>query len=755
MIAGGTRTGLLAWAVAAVLLSGTVSTALAGENVFTLGAASIGQGWGETENQPIASPIPGADRDLKPSLSERAWLVAYGDALLQVPATLNAARAADWYDVPSDLWRAHVHSFQPVPRDLPAKLDERRRAAELALLAELDQRFEMLTARVRAASYIVLPAETTMDGVAGKVNYCGWIRDEFAPITPLRRNLFARCIADRDKFLTALVVQVAKLVPVPPLPRLGDKAASGLLAGTDGLTDARARAGDIYELPTSVHPNENTAPWDYQAAVHLFQATLRARFIAALPGLTDELHAELRASAQSDVLESPEQACAKALGPYAGTLASVPGIEEAATRLQLDCQTIAAEVQQARMERLQQKLAPSSVVSATNAAPTVAPDDTAGLQGPNALCAQSLRTAIPGIQYNEFNGAYVPFAVNAPAEAQRQLIASCIKQTWVVVDAQLRRLAASAVSASRPATDTLENWDKASWFVTPNYSAIPRQDRDWSEMTKRYTSFFEQGEAPVRKEAAARFVSQIDAAYGRTTYMDPPEARVLCVRHLRPPQSEAAIAVFGLASAHDQAVLANESQSSGLSALDAKAWIEATCQLHHDELTKKRVQEALAQAGTDASFKKGEKIGVRDAAGNVQMFDPVSVVSGAAIDGFAVRFKPGWLSGSTLRITPLGQANPTLTADLDEKTRPDGVSYLEINGLTSLPGLDGPEETLRCIGVPLEKAQTDIGDELQKAVITGALGGISAMERHYQGGKRLAEFSQACQSAKIGFLGAP
>ncbi len=728
--------------------------ARASAEAFRLAGPVSGETWGQQAYQPVASAPGDAGADLPPGLKLREWLAAYVEALAGMPETLDVARAHSWFTVPEPLMTARIGHAVALPPELQAVLSAKQAHAQEALLAELDQRFRVLAEQAEAATAIALPEETAEP--FGKVRYCGWIGGLQMPASPLRGALRARCLQDRDAFLVRLVRHLAKVAAIPTLPS-SDEAMAATPQSVAASAGPQARdLSQSLRLPRSVIPGEVNAPFDYPGAVRLYRATLRARFASSLPALDSQLRQSLAVLDASQVVATPGAACPGMLGAYGGDRIAPDLAGGVALRLSQACGSGVAEQAGRKLPLIQKKLSEKALraLADVDATPAERIED---VQGPQAMCQFALK---PYLQDGNADDAPSPLAGLA------QLRRDCLSLAGSVVEARLRRRAAFAIDQARPPQDTPQAWDHAFWFALPphGYGFIARADPDLNAMQARYIELYEggipepdakAGEASVRAAASRRFADAVEAAYAGADYLDPPQARALCDGRYGTP-GEAALNGARPATADEAtAGIANLRAAHGLSFPDATSLITQTCRLRHDALLRARLAEAAKSSGADVLFAAGEMVAVSDVDGRLGWEPPAALVNGAAVDGLQVRFaQGGLLTSPSMTVTPFGRGSPALSGALRKVPRGDGIEMLEVRGMGSLPGLDGPFATLRCLGMPV--AREGFSGQMQ-ALVGMAVAGLSYWPQDgragIEQGMRTMDDAAACAAAKAAFAG--
>ena len=739
-------------ATATAIAAGPVGRASA--DTFRLAGPVSGETWGQQAYQPVASAPGRAGADLPPGMKLREWLAAYVGALAAMRETLDVARAHSWFTVPEPLMTARIGHAVALPPELQAVLSAKQAHAQASLLAELDQRFKTLAEHAEAATAIALPDETAEP--VGRVRYCGWIEGLQMPASPLRGALRARCLRDRDAFLVRLVRHMAGVAAIPALPSPGEA-----MAATPQSVAASAgpQARDLSQslrLPRSVIPGEVNAPFDYPGAVRLYRATLRTRFASSLPELEGQLRQSLAVLDASQVVATPGVACPGMLGAYDGNRIAPDLAGGVTLRLSQACGSGVVEQAGRKLPLIKAKLSEKARRALADVDATPA-ERIEVVRGPRAMCQFALQ---PYLQ--DGRADYAP----SPLAGVAQLRQDCLSLAGSVVEAKLRRRAAFAIDQARPPQDTPQAWDHASWFALPphGYGFIAGADPDLNAMQARYLQLYEggipepdakPGEASVRAATSRRFADAVEAAYAGAAYLDPPQARALCDGRYR-TSGEAALDGLRPSTA-DGAVarIANLRAAHGLSFPDATSLIAQTCRLRHEALLRVRLSEAAKSSGADMLFAAGEMVAVSDVDGRLGWEPPAALVNGAAVDGVQVRFaQGGLLTSPSMTVTPFGRGSPALSGSLRRVTRDDGVEMLEVRGMESLPGLDGPFATLRCLGMPVAKE----GFRGQMQALVGiALAGLSYWPQDgragMEQGMRTMDDAAACAAAKAAFAG--
>jgi len=251
-------------------------------------------------------------------------------------------------------------------------------------------------------------------------------------------------------------------------------------------------------------------------------------------------------------------------------------------------------------------------------------------------------------------------------------------------------------------------------------------------------------------------VEQISAAFASAGDAETPYVTKVCAGQARPPGDVMLGNILGQQPNPDavRRQLKGFEAADGLSASEARAWVTGVCRTGYDVMLARRLAKADADSGVGQVFTPGMPFWVRTPDGALQAADPAQLVHDAAVDGLQVVFGPGGLFRSPkVGVTPFGRTQPRLDGTLRKLVRADGVEGLEVTGLPSLPGLDGPAATIICLALPT--AQAAYEGQLQ-TVFGILLGGLLDAPRTggemARTGWQTAEAAAACQVAKRRFV---
>jgi hypothetical protein len=745
------RVVFCAWIIAQLIAAVLPGTASAG--AFVLSDPRIDSSWGRQSAQPIApSSTDDADAGLPSGLTGQARARAYVEALTASRVTLDEAARFHFYapanaaafDTRPD--RPHVQlETGPTAGAYAAAAGEKTRAAEPILQAELDARFVALTAAMEQAGSIVLPSP------AAPVTYCRWIaRTVHSPMPPLAAVVWKNCMADRDRFVAALVHRLADLVVIPDLSSIAP-----LAPGYDDMHLSRA-----------VLPGEVLLPLPFEDLNATFQERLRTRFEAARPGLEAQLTRSLAIRASSDVILPPDIECRDVLGSYAGPLALRPAAAPVASALNRACMDAVARWIPSALERIQHE-----VVASLDGDLARLQANPAGefhvARTPRQECSSALAPHFPA-PVNHYDRDGWPFA-GLDATQSDGLRQACLVAAQRVAKAVADRQLAAAVSASQPDTDTLEGWTDHGWYAVPPRSkaaaAFPTNPMAMQPYDAAAQSAYEAAMAPKRKAAAERFVAGIERAFDVGSGVEPAAAATACAKREGNPSDEAFRSFlntpFDPIAGH-RGMDALRAKPT-LTAREAEDWVSLTCRILHDDTTARRVELAVAASNVSSAFPNGLDLVVPSHADGSQIVvDPTALVRAAAIDGIQVAYEQhgsywtrpwGGGSGKGMRVTPFAATSPTITGTLQDGKRPDGTGYLLITAMEELPGLHSPEETIGCLDSPSGRTGADL-----KA---NRLFGVAAAMFSYMpedGGRIVADSVRqqgalvACDAAKRAFL---
>ena len=655
-------------------------------------AGPVGQEtWGKNLNQPIApNELRYADKIFQSDLKGQQWLSAYvADILASLP-NLNAARAHRWYALPSLNDLVNEHGLRPAPTSASTlqSFEDKQSRDMPALLVELDQRFATLTRLADEATQITLPPES----FTGTVAYCSWIKDATTAPSTLSRTLYSRCLQDRDAYLNQLIRHLAELQPLPTLP----------------APDPLPR----YRLSRAVIPADLSAPgFDFQGGEQLFHKIYEERLAANYSVLAENLQRAIEQLDVSNRIRPPDVECRTILGGY-GSL----------RKLSEECQTAVASRTVDRLVRV--KAAASAELRAAlqdardNPAIPAALDSGAG-------CRKLLG------QFFEFEDPYVAWSplLGLTSEQSDDLLTTCRTGVIAVNQVTDQRRAEAKATAERaiaqildqimaaglsqlPASDNSKAWRAAKWFpraprnglTTDEVSSI--NNAGWQNYEARWQIV----SAIPRKTAAMRLIGLIDNAFAVAKTSESLEITALCAGQARSTGEIMLDQTLG--TQMDPNLIRNEMSTfrsgPGLDAAQASSWVAAACRMGYQQLAARRMASAEEKAGTNKVFVAGMPIWVRTVDGELQRFDPAELVRDAAVDGIQVAYKPKqwwqWWQSHQVIVTPIGRDEPRLSGKLLEVARADGVNGLEVVGLSSLPGLDGPAETMNCLALPAERS---------------------------------------------------
>ena len=660
-------------------------------------------------------PITAAD-------AQDGWLGQELARLAAVPRTLAAVRSNAWLQIPGGERQRHNVSADAYRAILP-RLDALATAALPDLEHELDGILNGLT----------------FDGLRTtsarqKLDYCGWIGparpDGITPDTPdLQSTLFTRCRTVAAVVVSRLLDQHADALDLrlPALPRLDLAFPRWLLADLAQPDSTGALALDAVQR---------------QAA---YQDRLERRIAAAGPAIRSDLDRTFAARTwQGGAIDSPDADCRAQLGPLAGgELGSA--CRDASTRW-------IASLLPAMTAAL-----PSVVATALVKDPSL--DE-------NALCRSILSAWLP---------AGLPPTIAEPARD------ACLREARrAIAQAAEDRARANAQAAAREASAraaSLASEQRAT--VAPRPLPAPEDTAAWQSGNRRPVKPDDNGAASriapgtyaeaqtsrasldaaaarSRKEATVRLVEQISAAFASAGGAETPDVARMCAGQARPPGDVMLGNILGQQPNPDavRRQLEGFQAADGLSASEARAWVTGVCRTGYDAMLARRLAKADADSGVGQVFAPGMPFWVRTPDGALQAADPARLVHDAAVDGLQVVFVPGGLLRSPkVGVTPFGRTQPRLDGTLRKLVRADGVEGLEVTGLPSLPGLDGPAATIICLALPT--AQAAYEGQLQTA-FGFLLGGLADAPRTggemARNGWQAAEAAAACQVAKRQFI---
>lgn len=344
-------------------------------------------------------------------------------------------------------------------------------------------------------------------------------------------------------------------------------------------------------------------------------------------------------------------------------------------------------------------------------------------------------------------------------------------------DAQVEQLEAECIASARRANSavigwhvaqalavdpgTLDQWEAVQW--SPGFvRSFEWVDSDDSTLVRQVAAEFERayeaGLGPKRKAAARHWADAIAATFAVSSGIEPPGALYLCAERKRNPANMTLGALFGMPSdpSAEQRNLGALQAKPAWSPQEAEAWITGTCRTMHDDTIAARVELATAAAHVPGTFGSGGKLGVPSHEDDrLNEIDPTALVQAAAIDGIQVGFKSaGLFSGPSMWITPFNRNSPRLDGKLEAIKHRDGTTALAITNLETLEGLDTPEDTIACLGTPVEQAAVDV-----KARRLGGLAAAMFSDVPEEGGREIASSFQtgaaleACNAAKTAFAG--
>lgn len=699
---------LVGWALA------TPVPATAADYVLT--SPRLEPAWGQGPDGPVA---PNDRRDAGRDLAGPAAARAYQAAMLAAAPSLDEAASFHWFEITATYLSMHGAAPTPdiagpqVQQALKNKQDE----VQHALFDELDARFAKLTDAMEHAEAILLPPGDQA-GPSGPVPYCGWIGSRAQYVfTPLGKALLARCLQDRDAFIGKLAVRLAALATVPDLPSGTEPPRSASAGGVLSDPGLRALAGlhdlgspapapDGLRLSRAVLPADQRWPLDYAPLAQAYERTLRARFEAKQAQLSGELRQVLQARAGSDVIRPAEEECRAILGPYAGLLAQGSASASVAGMLHDACTGAIGQHTVASLGRIR-----AAVVAGFDAMAAEAGRDMTGTtrvgHAPAAACRIALQPFFPSQAVDPYAGWSLAGLDQAQAA---DLEGACVAAAGRLNAAVVARHVADALAGVDGGMGTLAAWDAAFWSpgAAGRLDWIGGEDMPTAgAIMTAFRAAYEAGMAPRRTAAARHWAGEIERAFAVDTGMEPPGAGGLCAPHYRGTGGDIMQSWFGVKP--DEAVVGGAIDAIRakpvLSAQEAQYWIAELCRSLHERTIARRVAMATERAGIPATFKEGEKFAVPSPRGKLQFFDPTKLVRAAAVDGLQVILTPGgWRNDAGVRVTPFGQTDPLLEGSLRKATRVDGIRFLEVVGLPSLRGLDGPLATIECVGTPVQEA---------------------------------------------------
>ena len=686
----------------------------ASAGVLILADPGIDPSWGHRPGQPIApSGTEYAIDRLPKDLTGQARARAYIGALAASPVTLDEAARFHFY-APAAAMPPSLQPDQPplalgtgpAATAYSAAIEEKARVAGPPLDAEMDARFAALATAVERADSISLPAPTS------PVTYCRWIGQTVSQrMPPFAAATWRHCMADRDVFIDLLVRRLADLAVVPDLPRSGARKSAA---------PTRTDADDL-QLSRAVLPGETLQPLPFDRLDAAFQARLRERFEAARPRLDAELRDALALRASSDVVLPPALECRDVLGPYAGPLALRPAASSIAGALDRACMDAVARWIPSALERIQHE-----VVGRLDGDLARLQANPAGefhvARTPKQECSSALAPHFPA-PVDQYDRDQWPFA-GLDATQSNGLREACVAAAQRVAKAVADRLLATAVSSSRPDTDTLEGWTAHGWFAAPPQStaatAFPANPMAMQPYDATGQASYEAAMAPRRKAAAERFVNEIERAFDVASGAEPAAAVRMCTKREGDPGDDALRSL--LSTPFDPAVSRRGMDAlrakPTLTAGEAENWVSLTCRVLHDDTIVRRVELAVAASNVSSAFPDGLELVVPSHAdGSPIAIDPTALVRAAAIDGIQVTYEQQgsglahlWGGGSSrgIRVTPFAATSPAITGALQDGQRPDGTKHLMVTAMQDLPGLHSPEETIGCLYSPSGRTAADL-----------------------------------------------
>ena len=673
----------------ALLTFGGGGIGQASADPFALADPRVAPSWGRQPGKPTApSRTVEADADLPADLSGQPRTVRYVDELLASAINLDTAAA--------------YHSYSPVtaihgPPSRPQLLPETgpRAAVDAAaiagkseeagpeLAAELDGRFDALTAAAKRADAIVVP---TGPGAA-PVTYCRWIGEAAGlPSGPLGDRLWKRCIERQDTFIAVLVGRMADLAAIPDV-------------GTAGAVDARELLARL-QLPEAVLPGEVRAPLAHDPLEGAFQQRLGTRFDAAAPRLQAGLSDALARRAATDVLLPPAADCRSMLGPYAGPLAELPAARKVAGELGGRCMAAVQRWLPYALDRVA-----GSVMAELDARAAQARDgDVDGLRiagTPEATCA--------GLLAPHFPAGSEPYRTAAfPLAAQfEELRLGCLARARQVHDAIIERHLGAAVAASRPEDDSVAAWEARGWFAAPPGGTAWLDGRADPGALAAFANGYEAVMQPRRKEVASRLAAGLERSFATDTGIEPQAAARACAASYQPTIGDTLSAIGSAAPGARTPVADTFRARPGLTVQEAAGWIIMTCRDLHARTLAVRRNLAIEAGHAGDVFKGGLKMAVPSPSGDWVPVDPAKLVASAATDMIQVDFVPSsTFSAARMTVTPFGRSSPSLSGKLVEANRPgDGKAFLRLDGLQGFPELNGPLETVACVAMQVDQAR--------------------------------------------------
>ncbi len=726
-----------AWIVVQLIAALAPDRALA--TPYVLADPRVDPTWGRPGQPTAPSAVREADSEIAASSPAADWAARYMEQLQASPPTLDAAAAFHFYAPPNTLRAAYLGQ-RPAPSIGAATLrmlDEKGRAAEPALVQELDRRFEALATAVRGADSIVLPE--TINLTERPASYCRWIGEAAGGMAvPLANRLREHCLGRRDQFIGALVDRIADLATIPALP------------GATGATWNPATWNpDALRLSYLVLPGETRAPMDYAALEARLEQRLGQRFEARRAELEAQLGLALERRAASGVVLPPVQDCAAILGPYASVLARSPAAAEIAGELQRACMeripvTIAAAVQRVGDGIM------AGLKAEADRVQTADVGDTRVDRTPQATCDALLTPHFPATRAVYGDAATFPSAPRLGVLGR-----ACLAAATDIRRAVLNKHLTAAL-AGLPARDAVGAWASAAWFAVPPGGGSWIDGRADPAALASFEAAYEPAVAPRRKEAAVKAADVVsgppDDMAGAFPDGDP------CVRRQRSPGDTALGSLLGLqpdpvAEARRVGMLRAK---PALSASEAEELLTLTCRAERGTAVAAHTADAERAAGLDRTLAQGERLAVpRHEDGSLMEVDALALVRGAAADGIQVAFDPGGMfSGPSLTVAPLDTGSQQLQGALHEEKEDDGTRLLVIRSLDPLPGLHTPEETVTCLLTPVDQAAGEARLNAIGAIAGGMFSEVPELHGHdIRDAMARGTAVEACRAAKARFTG--
>ncbi len=655
----------LAWrgwfALLPVLLACFVVPANASAADFDPAAVIPGVTWGDASSPNPVRPreIRPTDLDFRRDLRDGAWSQAYQDELIAAPLSLDAAIRLRFF-APSNSVGNGVNAALFSPAAQQARADKRAQALPI-LLAELDARFNTLTAALDKADRVVLPPR--------QVYYCAWITNAQTslPIPDLASKLAQRCVQDRTAFLSAMAARLADQQPRADLPLTDPLQPPGGATDSQPPADAARALAMLY--PADQDANASIAPME--AA---FSARLRQRFDAAGDRMERSLDEAVARYAASETITAPDRECFGLLGPYARVWPSDERFD-LSKRLVTACRRAVQATLEPRLQRL---------IAGVHQTIMEQPIATAAVQQSWPACFAMWRPYFNAPSGDTLN----PLEFGLSQDQMHELANSCPADLDSRNQVIFQQHLATVVARVRAYPLTRSGLELGHWFELTDadlaWAPKPQNPFDGGQAAfhdkavKAFSAEFETVAAPLRHAATAAGLQEIDAAFAGDS-VSAPRGIALCEPYVSPYDTAQPLAPsFAADSPRSQFVQA--------------------CANHMQAISAARLQKALAEA--ELRSLDGLALAVKDDDGNLVPENPETLVKAAATDGVQIVF-----TSTSIVIRSFNPGRPTLKGALVKAKRPNDVQVMRVDDLAMFPGFNGPLETVSCLATPREDGQ--------------------------------------------------